>query len=67
MREAISFPYRHTIYDYCGPEPPHFQNERGGPRCDRCRGLMKETGENHYCAKVIPVAYYWEKAGMPNG
>ena len=53
-----SIPTRTVMYGRCGPNPPYFRDEGAGSRCAECKARMKETGENHYCARLIPLASF---------
>jgi hypothetical protein len=55
-----------TMYGLCGPDLGPVLgwedvDEKSGPRCERCRKIIKETGENTYCGRYTPVAHIREQ------
>lgn len=44
-----------TDYGRCGPDMG-FGPKNSGPRCKRCKAKIKETGKNHYCGTLVPLA-----------
>ena len=57
--KATRIPGRGQLYGRCGPPFPG-SHEKSGPRCDRCKKKMKETGENTYCGTVVLMATFEE-------
>jgi hypothetical protein len=75
-----SFGDVNIMYSYCGPRPrfPYYseisdeveeyvpiKDDRSGPRCKNCRKKMEETGENHFCGKIIPISSYRSPPDSP--
>ena len=51
-----------TMWALCGPDisvvlDHRDIDENGGPRCNRCKKTIEETGENTYCSRYTPIGY----------